>query len=131
VCLTISAEIRGADEQRLKDIIRGWPESGLAFGAEGKGVLGRHQPRLAFHACDLLSDDADWNAPSWAMTPESIVVLADLWGRLFERVSGEVVAQALWDGDRPEVEQTLSRAAFMDVVAQGALGTKTRYLVKP
>jgi hypothetical protein len=131
VCLTISAEIRGADEQRLKDIIRGWPESGLAFGAEGKGLLGRHSARLAFHACDLLSDDADWNAPSWAMTPESIVVLADLWGRLFERVSGEVVAQALWDGDRPEVEQTLSRAAFMDVVAQGALGTKTRYLVKP
>jgi hypothetical protein len=129
--LTISAEIPGVDEPGLKDIIRGWPDDGLAFGAEGKGVLSRHRPRLAFHACDLLSDDADWNAPTWAMTPESLVELADLWVRLFERVQRDVAAQALWDGDRAEVEQALSRAEFMEVVRQGALGTKTRYLIHP
>lgn len=131
MCLTIIAEIPGVDERGLKDIIRGWPDAGLAFGAEGKGLLGRHQPRLAFHACDLLSDDADWNAPTWAMTPESLVELADLWVRLFERVPGDVAAQALWDGDRAEAEQALSRAEFVDVVRQGALGTKTRYLIHP
>ncbi len=129
MCLTISAEISGVDESGLKDIIRGWPESGLAFGAQGRGLLGRHRPRLAFHACDLLSDEADWNAPTWSMTPESLVELADLWARLFERVPGDVAVQALWDGDRAEIEQALSRAEFVDLVRQGALGTKTRYLI--
>lgn len=131
MCLTISAEIPGVDEPGLKDIILGWPDSGLAFRAGGKGLLGRHRPRLAFHACDLLSDDADWNAPTWAMTPESIVELADLWVRLFERIPGDVAAQALWDRDRAEVEQALSRAEFVDVVRKGALGTKIRYLIHP
>lgn len=97
----------------MKDLIRGWPEEGLAFSAEGKDLLGRHRPRLAFHACDLLAGDADWNAPTWAIRSESLDLLADLWSRLFERIPIDVAAQALWDGDRHDVEQKVLRADFL------------------
>lgn len=130
MCLIISAEVPGVDESGLRDITRAWPDSGLHFTVEGRGLLGRHRPRLGFHACDLLSDDADWNAATWAMTPDGVAHLTEAWLRLFERVPGDVVAQALWDGDRPETEQTLTQAEFLDLVRHGSLGTKTRYLIR-
>ena len=128
--MTISAELEGVDESGLTRVVQGWPESGLAFRVEGKGLRGGRQPRLTLHACDLLSDAADWNAATWAMTADGLSNLTELWARLFERVPGDVVVQALWDGDRPEVAQADTRAEFVEVVRQGALGTKTRYLVQ-
>ena len=130
MCLTISVELEGVDESGLRSIVEGWPEPSLVFRAEGKGFRGRHQPRLTLHACGLLSDAADWNAATWAMTPEGIKSLTDLWVHLFERVSGDVTVQALWEGDLPKVDQAVTRAEFMDLVGKGALGTKTRYLVQ-
>jgi hypothetical protein len=131
LCLSVSAEIPRLDEAALRDLVRDWPEAALGFGVSGRGLLRRRRPRLEAHACDLLADDADWNASTWSMTPEGVATLTRVWIRLFDRFPGEVVAEVIFAGDRAEVEESLTRDEFLAIVKSGAIGTKTRYFVRP
>lgn len=101
----------------------------LAFAVQGPGLLRRHQPRLALHACDLLSDEADWNAPTWATTDEGARRLRTSLERLFELIAGEMTVAALWDGDHAEADAPISRGDLLGTIAASGLGTKTRYIV--
>jgi hypothetical protein len=123
--------VPGVDETTLKALARDWPRTGLPIGAPGKGLLGRGRPHLEFHGCDLLSDEADWGAPTWAMTRDGIARLAEASLRLFERLSSPVVIQALWEGDEAETEESMTREDYLGILEAGALGTRTRYLVRP
>jgi hypothetical protein len=65
------------------------------------------------------------------MSPEGVATLTRAWIRLFDRYPGEVVAEVIFAGDGVEVEQSLTREDFLAIVKRGAIGTKTRYLVRP
>ncbi len=130
MCLDIVAEVEALDFTGLKDLTDGWPASESHFTAQGKGLLGRHPPRLWLHGCGLLSDDADWNAPTWAMTRAGTAALIDACQLLFDRVTGDIHVQATWGGERPAVEVDVSRPAFLNLVRHGALRTKTGYRVR-
>jgi hypothetical protein len=132
LCLTISAELPGLDEAALKDLVRAWRRTppGI-YNVSGRGLFGRGRLRLEMHACDMLSDDADPTAATWAMTPEGIEDLILVWRGLFDRYPGDVVAEAIFGGDSVEAEESVTRDEFLALVKGGALGTKTRYLVRP
>jgi hypothetical protein len=129
MCLDIRIEGAGLDERQLRGIASAASDGGLSFAAHGAGLLGHHRPRLALHACELLSDDADWNAATWSMTPEGAQSLFQALARLFGLIGSDLSLEALWDGDTSEGERRLNRAELLDVVRRGALASKTRYLV--
>jgi hypothetical protein len=64
-------------------------------------------------SCSLMSDDADLNAPIWALDPSVLEGLARAL-RLLSDEAGGFTFQALWIGDEPE---TRSRVPLRDVIA--------------
>jgi hypothetical protein len=78
-----------------------------------------------------LSDAADWNAPTWTLTADGRERLQEAIAVIFAGAPGEIEVEALWGGDRANVEQTVSRTVLMSLVEGDKLGTKTRYRVTP
>jgi hypothetical protein len=130
MCLIITAELQGIDPERLPALAETWPKERLPFAVRSGGWLRPRPVKLALDGCDLLADDADWNAETWAMEPDSLEQLADAFAWLFDQHTGDVVVEALWLGDRPETACVLTPAEFLDIVRRGAIGTKTRYVVR-
>ncbi len=129
VCLTIKVSATGLEPNRLVAIAKAWPVDRLPFHVDGKGWLRPRPVGFALHACDLLSDEADWDAETWAMQPDALARLESAMSWLLDQVDGEVLVEALWDGDRATSETDISRAGFLGIVRAGELGTKTRYVI--
>ncbi len=129
MCLTITIGSAGLDTEALGHIARTVSAADIDFSVQGSGLLRRHTPRLAIHACDLLSDEADWNAPSWAMSEDGRGRLSGGLARLFAEMPGELTVAALWDGDRADMDTSISRDELLSLISANALGTKTRYVV--
>ena len=81
-------------------------------------------------ACNLLADDADWDAPVWAMRPEVLSPLARILEAVGSATSEEWSVQAVWIGMTPQ-EQRVSVAELVAIVDASQLGTLTRYTVPP
>lgn len=129
MCLTITVEVADLSEQELGALAREVSTSDLDFSTQGPGLLRRHAPCLAVHSCELLSEDADWDAATWSMTDDGARKLSAALGRLCELTSGEVSVAALWDGGRAEMEQAISQQEFLRIAAASELGTRTRYVI--
>jgi hypothetical protein len=132
VCLTVRVEPTALSGDALRRIAAEQVGSPIHFGYEGAGgILHRHPARLTLHACDLLTDGADWNAATWAMTPGAAAELADAFAFVLDRSPSGITAEARWDGDTPDTTTPLSRESFLELVRTGQLGTKDRYIVEP
>ncbi len=129
MCLSVTVEISDLDPQQLRGLARAISGADLEFVAQGPSLLRRHTRRLALHGCDLLADEADWNASTWTMTDEGAQHLASSFDRLFELVTGEVNVAAIWDGDQADTEQAIGRNEFLRLITASGLGTKTRYVI--
>lgn len=129
VCLTIKVSATNLEPDELVAIAKAWPVDRMPFHVDGKGWLRPRPVGFALHACDLLGDDADWDAETWAMEPEALPRLERSLSWLLDQVEGRVLVEALWDGDRAKSEVATSRASFLGIVRAGELGTKTRYLI--
>ena len=129
MCLTIRVSSTGLDPDRLVAIAKAWPADRMPFDVDGKGWLRPRPVGFALHACDLLSDEADWDAETWAMRSELLPKLTDAFTWLLDEIDGVVTAEALWEGDRATSEKSTSRAAFLDIVRRGVWGSKTRYVI--
>ena len=129
MCLTITVEVAGLSEQELGSLAREVSTGELGFATQGRGLLRRHEPRLAAHGCELLAEDADWDAATWSMTEDGRRRLSDALVRLFEQTAGDVRFAAIFDGDRVEMEEVIGRRELLRIAAAGELGTKTQYVV--
>lgn len=129
MCLTITVEIAGLDSRQLRGLAPAVSGDELDVAVQGPGLLRRHAPRLALHGCELLADEADWDAPTWAMTDQGTRRLAAFFERLFELASRDMSVSATWEGDQPDAENAISRSELLSMVSASSLGTKTRYLV--
>jgi hypothetical protein len=130
MCLTVRLQPVGLEDADVRRLATDAPTS-MGFGYEGRGILRRHPARLALHGCDLLTDEADWNAATWDMTWDAAAGLADSIDYFIRKAPQGLIAEAFWDGDRAESTVELSADAFLDLVRSGRLGTKTRYAVTP
>jgi len=88
-------------------------------------------PALAIHGCDLLSDDADWDAETWDMSSEGKAVLRDALTLVLGAVSGNVSMTALWhEGERPTVPmQAVTQSEMLELVAAGGVSARSGYRI--
>jgi hypothetical protein len=80
-------------------------------------------------ACSLLDDDADWDAPTWAMRPEAREALARTLAAFAEGAGVEFAVEALWAGERAAAEHRVTGGELVALARSGALGTRARYVV--
>ena len=85
---------------------------------------------LYVHGCELLTEDADWDAPAWVMTEHGRQQLADALRSLFREYAGEVAVEALWEGEEATTHETVSREQLIVKVTENEIRTKKRYLVR-
>ena len=78
-------------------------------------------------ACSLLSDQADWNAETWAMRPEILERLASTLQVLVEEGPPNLSVQALWFGETPGETVRVTAARLVALARASGLGTRTRY----
>lgn len=81
-------------------------------------------------ACGMLSDDADWNAETWAMRADMIEPLAQTLEELLRLGPRRITVAALWAGDRPQQELNVTPADLTRIIRTTGLGTKRRYVVE-
>ena len=77
----------------------------------------------------MLSDDADWNADTWAMRPEIVEPLARTLECLLESGPRRLIIEALWVGDQAIDECHIEPSELGRIVRTTGLGTKRRYIV--
>ena len=81
-------------------------------------------------AHDLLTDNADWNAETWAMEADGLQDLASTFAWLFGLVAGSMTIEATWAGEQTTTVRDVSRDEMLDIVRAGALATRTTYKVR-
>ena len=121
MCLTITIRAKGLNADVRRQLAARFP---VLHGNRRDGVM-------SAHACDLLSDDADWNAATWELTPDGRRALSEAVAGIFAALSDEIEIEALWDGEQATVEKNLGRPDLMSLVQGAGLGTRTRYRVGP
>ena len=79
-------------------------------------------------SCSLMSDGADWNAPTWALDPKVLDGLARILRLLNDEAAGFTL-QALWIGDEVETEGHVPISEVVADVLNNKLRNKHKYVV--
>ena len=77
---------------------------------------------------DLLTDVADWDAPTWAMQPAGLNRLAATLEWLYERLAIDFTFEAMWG--TPKGEVAVSRSKLLEIVRAGEIGNNMVYRVE-
>jgi len=103
--------------------------SGLTVTRESRTARGAFKfSREPGCSCSLLSDDADWNNPTWALEPEVLEGLAKAVEAMAERAKG-LSFQAIWIGDRPATRERVQLKQWLRDIRGNAVKNKHVYLV--
>jgi hypothetical protein len=138
VCLMIWAEAPESERQSFEAAAPAASSVGLCVSVDhaSRWPWARERPARASIsedatcACSLLSDDADWNAESWAMRPEAREALARTIEVPTRQGPSHLTIQAIWIGDISQEEVSVNPKELVALAAAGRLGTRTRYLVE-
>ena len=76
---------------------------------------------------DLLTDDADWDAPTWAMDPVGLGRLAVTLEWLYGALPDGFTFEAMWG--KPKGESVVSPDQLLQVVRSGQIGNNIVYRV--
>lgn len=79
-------------------------------------------------SCSLMSDDADWNAPTWALDPKVLDGLARILCLLNDEAAGFTL-QALWIGDEVETQSRVQIHEAVADVLNNRVRNKHKYVV--
>ena len=104
--------------------------SGLWTKKVNKPVKGAiHFSRGGGCSCSLLSEDADWDKPVWALENgvlEGLAAALELLGK----EAGGFTLRAIWIGDEVETEGRLSLSQMLDEVRGNRVRNRHTYKVK-
>jgi hypothetical protein len=78
---------------------------------------------------EILAEDAEWDAVSWALSEDGAERLARTLEWLLTELPGEFTFEVLW-GEEP-IDKLVSREELIRIVRSGHLGGRTRYRVIP
>ena len=108
----------------------------LDFHCDGTvSFLDRGNPRLSISekgegcACSMLTDEANWNAPTWDLRNEVLPDLALALLFISELASNSFNFEARWAGEKPGKNLEVSLSELLEIVQQNRIGTKVRYIV--
>ena len=79
-------------------------------------------------SCSLMSDNADWSAPIWALDPRVLEGLARALRMLNDEVGG-FTFQASWINDEPETRSHVQLRELLKDVLNNQVKNKHLYLV--
>lgn len=79
----------------------------------------------------LLSDEAEWDAPAWAMEPELLPRFAEAIRILGEELPQGFTLRATWVGSEIREERELDADDLADLALASSLNEFTRYRVPP
>ena len=99
-------------------VTKGLPQMASAF----------HFAREPGCSCSLLSDDADWNSPTWILDPGVLEGLASAVELVAARAKG-LTFEALWIGDSAETSERVPLKRLLRDIRSNAIKNKHRYLV--
>jgi hypothetical protein len=80
-------------------------------------------------ACDLLTDNADWDAETWDIIPSYLPHISSVISNLYQHLSEGFLFEALWAGDSPTVRKEVSIAEMVQIIQNNKIETKTTYQV--
>jgi hypothetical protein len=135
MCLSVTVEFVGIERNAVHALIADLPSADLLHvELVPKRWFGSSVPCVGVSegggcACSLLTDAADWNAPTWSMESSLLPKLAHTVRVLGRLAAGPMVLEARWSGDSSSSSVTLSLEELSTLAEQGQLGTHTRYIV--
>jgi len=135
MCLILTVAAPAGERESLEDAARKAAAVGLRVEMEHppRWPWARQTPARAVIsegggcACSLLSDQADWDADTWAMRPEILEQLARTLQILGEDGPPNLSVQALWVGETPGETVRVTTATLVTLARSSRLGTRTRY----
>ena len=134
MCLTLSIKLSeedAPDAARLARLFSVAGDEGEVLIEPVTGWFGKKTPYMGVGcACDLLTDDADWNASTWEMHPSLLSQLAEGLQSLRNDCEHGFQFEALWVGDKPEEVKTVSIEEMLRIVRESKIGTKTQYRIE-
>jgi hypothetical protein len=80
--------------------------------------------------CSFLADSADWNSPTWEMSPEALPRLSSILRAIRKGTADVFEFEALWIGQSAAGERSVTIDELVSLVQTCQLGTKTRYFVQ-
>lgn len=135
MCLEITATLTTRPPKRAKEIARTLTSDGPLHAALVRPSGRNPAPTLRLYepghgcACSMLSDEADWNATTWAMLPDALRRLADALAAVDSAARGPWEFQARWlDGSKVSEVDITSRE-LLHLVRRGQIATRSRYKV--
>jgi len=137
MCLSLKLHVPASERARLEEVVARAPSDGLRVELLHAPIwpwARRHDAvaRVSEQggcACSLLAEDADWGAEAWSMRPEILEPLARTLSALAEAGPEGMIVEALWQGETPEREQSITAAELAGLARRSQLGTRTRYLL--
>ncbi len=82
-------------------------------------------------ACDLLTDDADWNAETWDLIKSFLPELSLVFSNLCEQIPEGFLFDALWAGDEPNSRLVVNGTGLSDIIKDNKIKIKITYQVVP
>jgi hypothetical protein len=133
VCLTLTITAPGAPPERLQAAETTDAPLDVVFW-NGRRLLGRGSPSLGLSpkggcACEVLTDEADWDAPTWDMLPAARSDLATTLAQLAAVLPRPFSFQAIWISDTVDRDHSVSLDELLGLASEGRLGTRDRYTV--
>src|ERR1044071_2070122 len=77
-------------------------------------------------ACSMLTDNADWNAPSWDFQAELLGDLECAFESICRQASNGFAVEALWAGDKPKKVLKVSCNELRKLVRENSISTSAR-----
>ena len=135
MCLMLTVRLAEADSVRTTEIVqaaglpcvpkRWWSR----FAHAHSGALNIPGPEGGC-GCSFLIDNADWNAPTWDMIPDTLPRLVNILRAIRQHTTAGFSFDALWIGESPAEERHTTFDELIHLVEQSTLHTKTRYLIE-
>lgn len=112
----VSAE-RLSEASGLRIVKTRWPTAGFMHLSVDGGC-----------SCSLMTDNADWNSPTWEFQPSVLEGIAAAL-RLLAKDAEGFTFQALWIGDEIESRQRVPLRDVIDDVLENKIKNKHLYII--
>ena len=136
MCLTISIQLRGIGTNEAELVADQMVSKKLELQLQESASLFAHRaPIFSLSevgegcACSMLTDNADWNAPTWEFQATLLADLAGSLAELCKRAPNGLILEALWAGDKPKEILEVSCNHLIDIVRSNSISTAARYTV--
>jgi hypothetical protein len=136
MCLTISVEFRGIGRKEAESIVAQTLSNKLELQLqEPVSLFGPRTPFFSLSevgegcACSMLTDNADWNAPTWEFQSTLLEDLASSLEMLCKQAPNGLVLEALWAGDKAKEILEVSCTQLLDIIRSNSISTGAKYFI--